>query len=76
MGEWLLVHWIVGVVSFQVWFVLWVGWALGGFGRSVWVMGAWSVSQWIVGVMSFQKMFGLYGLTHRIVDLSGDITNA
>ena len=26
--------------------------------------------------MSFQKMYGLYGLTHDIVDISGDVTDA
>ena len=52
---------------------------LGGFGESggsVWVMGEWSVGQWIVGVMSFQKMYGLYGLKHHIVEISGDVTDA
>ena len=49
---------------------------LGGFGGSVWVMGEWSVGQWIVGVMSFQKMYGLYGLKHHIVEISGDVTDA
>ena len=43
---------------------------------SVWAMGEWSVGQWIVGVMSFQKMYGLYGLKHHIVEISGDVTNA
>ena len=41
----------------------------------VWVMGEWSVGQWIVGVISFQKMYGLYGLKHHIVEISGDVTN-
>ena len=37
-----------------------VGWVLGGFGGSVWVMGEWAVGQqWIVGVMNFHKMFGI-----------------
>ena len=49
---------------------------LGGFGGSVWVMGEWSVGQWIVGVISFQKMYGLYGLKHHIVEISGDVTDA
>ena len=35
-----------------------------------------SVSQWIVGVISFQKIFGLYGLKHHIVEISGDVTDA
>ena len=48
-------------------------WVLGG---SVWVMGEWSVGQWIVGVISFQKMYGLYGLKHHIVEISGDVTDA
>ena len=48
---------------------------LGGFGGSVWVMGEWSVGQWIVGVISFQKMYGLYGLKHHIVEISGDVTD-
>ena len=42
----------------------------------MWVMGEWSVGQWIVGVMSFQKMYGLYGLKHHIVEISGDVTDA
>ena len=58
----------------------WSGnWVLGGFGGSdgsVWVMGEWSVGQWIVGVISFQKMYGLYGLKHHIVEISGDVTDA
>ena len=53
-----------------------VSWVLGGFGGSVWVMGEWSVVQWIVGVISFQKIFGLYGLNHHIVEISGDVTDA
>ena len=39
-------------------------------------MGEWSVGQWIVGVISFQKIFGLYGLKHHIVEISGDVTDA
>ena len=39
-------------------------------------MGQWSVGQWIVGVISFQKIFGLYGLKHHIVEISGDVTDA
>ena len=39
-------------------------------------MGEWPVSQWIVGVISFQKVFGLYGLKHHIVEISGDVTDA
>ena len=39
-------------------------------------MGEWSVGQWIVGVISFQKMYGLYGLKHHIVEISGDVTDA
>ena len=42
----------------------------------MWVMGEWSVGQWIVGVISFQKIFGLYGLKHHIVEISGDVTDA
>ena len=42
----------------------------------MWVMGEWSVGQWIVGVLSFQKMYGLYGLKHHIVEISGDVTDA
>ena len=56
-----------------------VGWVLGGFGGSdgsVWVMGEWSVGQWIVGVICFQKIFGLFGLKHHIVEISGDVTDA
>ncbi len=51
---------------------------LGGFdgsGGSVWVMGEWSVGQWIVDVISFQKMYGLWGLKHHIVEISGDVTD-
>ena len=48
----------------------------GGSDGSVWVMGEWSVGQWIVGVISFQKIFGLYGLKHHIVEISGDVTDA
>ena len=32
--------------------------------------------QWIVRVISFQKMYGLYGLKHHIVEISGDVTHA
>ena len=39
-------------------------------------MGEWSVGQWIVDVRSFQKIFGLYGLKHHIVEISGDVTDA
>ena len=42
----------------------------------MWVMGEWSVGQWIVGVIGFQKMYGLYGLKHHIVEISGDVTDA
>ena len=56
--------------------VRWVLCGFGGSGGSVWVMGEWSVGQWIVGVISFQKMYGLYGLKHLIVEISGDITDA
>ena len=34
----------------------------------------WPVGQWIAGDMSFQKMYGLYGLKHYIVEISGDVT--
>ena len=37
--------------------------------------GEWSVGQWILGVMSFQEMYGLYGLKHHIVEISGDVTD-
>ena len=37
----------------------------------MWVMGEWSV-----GIMSFQKMYGLYGLKHHIVGISGDVIDA
>ena len=33
------------------------------------------MGQWIVGVISFQKMYGLYGLKHHIVEISGDVTD-
>ena len=39
-------------------------------------MGECTVGQWIVGVISFQKIFGLYGLKHHIVEISGDVTDA
>ena len=42
----------------------------------MWVMGEWSVGQWIVGVISFQKIYGLYGLKHHRVEISGDVTDA
>ena len=42
----------------------------------MWVMDQWSVVQWVVDVMSFQKMYGLYGLKHHIVEISGDVTDA
>ena len=29
-----------------------------------------------MGVISFQKIFGLYGLNHHIVEISGDVTDA
>ena len=45
---------------------------LGGFWVGlVGLVGEWAVGQWIVGVMSFQKMYGLYGLTHHAMDISG-----
>ena len=28
----------------------------------------------IAGVTSFQKIYGLYGLKHHIVEISGDVT--
>ena len=34
------------------------------------------MGQWIVGVISFQKMYGLHGLKHHIVEISGDVTDA
>ena len=40
------------------------------------MMSEWSVGQWIVGLISFQKMYGLYGLKHHIVEISGDVTDA
>ena len=33
------------------------------------------MGQWIVGVISFQKMYGLYGLKHHTVEISGDVTD-
>ena len=47
-----------------------------GYGGSVWVMGEWSVGYLIVGVTSFQKIYGLYGLKHLKVEISGDVTKA
>ena len=38
-------------------------------------MGEWSVGQWIVIVIGFQKMYGLYGLKHYTVEISGDVTD-
>ena len=40
------------------------------------MMGEWGVGYWIVGVTSFQKIYGLYGLKHHIVEISGDVTKA
>ena len=37
-------------------------------------MGEWAVGYWIVGVTSFQKIYGLYGLEHHKVEISGDVT--
>ena len=34
------------------------------------------MGQWIVGVISFQKIYGLYGLKHHRVEISGDVTDA
>ena len=42
----------------------------------MWVMDEWSVGEWIAHVMSFKKMYGLYGLKHHIVEISGDVTDA
>ena len=36
--------------------------------------GEWAVGQWIEGVTSFQKIYGLYGLKHLKVEISGDVT--
>ena len=47
-----------------------------GYDGSVWVMGEWAVGYWIVGVTSFQKIYGLYGLKHLKVEISGDVTKA
>ena len=30
----------------------------------------------MVGDTSFQKMYGLYGLKHHLVEISGDVTDA
>ena len=48
----------------------------GGSGGSGNAIGEEKVGQWIVGVISFQKMYGLYGLKHHIVEISGDVTDA
>ena len=45
-------------------------------GGSERVMGEWLLGQWIVGVISFQKIYGLYGLKHHRVEISGDVTDA
>ena len=37
-------------------------------------MGEWSLDSG--SVMRFQKMYGLYGLKHHIVEISGDVTDA
>ena len=42
----------------------------------MWVMWEWAVGQWIVGVTSFQKIYGLYGLNHHTVEISGGVTEA
>ena len=38
----------------------------------MWVMDEWSVGEWIADVMS-HVMYGLYGLKHHIVEISGDV---
>ena len=50
---------------------------IGGSDGSLWVMGKWSM-RWVsgLGAMRFQKIFGLYGLKHHIVEISGDVTDA
>ena len=40
------------------------------------MMGEWAVGYWIVGVTSFQKIYGLYGVEHHKVEISGDVTKA
>ena len=52
-----------------------VGQGFGGSGGSERVMGECLVGQWIVGVISFQKIFGLYGLKHHIVEISGAVSS-
>ena len=59
------------------------GWILGRFGGSglptglpTGLCGSWVSGHWVVGVMSFQKTYGLYGLIHHIVEISGDVTDA
>ena len=37
-------------------------------------MSEWAVGHWVMGVTSFQKIYGLYGLKHTIVEISGDVT--
>ena len=55
---------------------LWVGF-VGMVGLcGWWGSGQWAVGQWIVGVTSFQKIYGLYGLKHLKVEISGDVTKA
>ena len=39
------------------------------------LMGKWAVGHWIVGVTSFQKIYGLFGLKHHIVEISGGVTS-
>ena len=59
------------------------GWILGRFGGSglptglpTGLCGSWVSGHWVVGVMSLQKTYGLYGLIHHIVEISGDVTDA
>ena len=52
-------------------------WVVGGFCGyvgSVWVMGEWAVGYWIVSVTRYQKIYGLYGVEHHTVEISGDVT--
>ena len=40
----------------------------------MWVKGEWTVGRLIVGIISIK--YGLYGLKHHIVEISGDVTDA
>ena len=49
---------------------------LGRFWVALVVMGELSLCQWIEVVMCFWKMYGLHGIKHQIVEISGNVTDA